>query len=161
LYFYGKLVPNVDLESLDLHVQFGENANTHIIKDKNTVYYSTWYDLHIITGADSKTFTGITYHYDYPDGTSSEVTLRNYYQDKNHMYRTDTPMPNVDKASFQALWTAYAYGKASYSRDKTQVYANANIITGADVKTFRIVWGIQRFDAMDKKGFYRGGEKIE
>ncbi|MDR3168758.1 MAG: DKNYY domain-containing protein [Candidatus Peribacteria bacterium] len=41
LYFYGKLVPNVDLKSLNLHVLFGEYANHHIIQDKNAVYYVT------------------------------------------------------------------------------------------------------------------------
>jgi hypothetical protein len=141
LYFYGNLVPNVDVNSLTLNMQFGNISNDHIIKDKNHVYYITpsAYSLHSITGADVKSFTGITYHYDYPDGTSYDDTLRDYYQDKNHLYRHDVPLPKVDKKTFQPLGKGYIYGTVDYSKDKSHVYANADIVEGADVKTFRTV----------------------
>jgi hypothetical protein len=124
-----------------LDIQFENISNDHIIKDKNHMYYitSSNYSVHLITGADTKSFTGITYHYDYPDGTSHTHTIANYYQDKNHMYRHNFPLPDVDKTTFQALGKAYIYGKVDYSKDKSHVYANANIIDNADVKTFRKV----------------------
>jgi hypothetical protein len=37
---------------------------------------------------------------------------------------------------------------------------NANRVTGADVNTFRTVWGIERFDAMDQYGRFLWGERI-
>ncbi|MDR2190232.1 MAG: DKNYY domain-containing protein [Candidatus Peribacteria bacterium] len=46
------------------------------------------------------------------------------------------------------------YGQTDYSRDKSHVYANAALITGADAKTFKVIGGIEWFDAFDKYGFY-------
>jgi hypothetical protein len=40
------------------------------------------------------------------------------------------------------------------------VYANADIVEGADVKTFRTVWWIEWFDAMDKNRYYLGGKRV-
>jgi hypothetical protein len=132
LYFYGKPVPNVDLESFITNIQLGSISYDHIVKDKNAVYYiglPKRYDMQIITGADSRTFTGIIYHYDYPDGTSYDDTLWDYYQDKKRVYRKNLPMPNVDKATFQPLGKSYIYGHADYSKDKLHVYANASVVT--------------------------------
>jgi hypothetical protein len=70
-------VPNIDIKSFTWS-HFGNAANDHIVKDKHAVYYigePERYDLRIITGADSKTFTGITVHYEYSDGTSYDDIL--------------------------------------------------------------------------------------
>jgi hypothetical protein len=130
------------LKSFTTNVQFGDIANNHIVKDKRAVYYvgePQRDDILVMTGADSETFTGISYHYDYPDGTSYEETLRNYYQDKHRIYRTAYPMPNVDKKTFQFIGKGYPYDNIRYSKDRSSVYVNANRVTGADVNTFRTV----------------------
>lgn len=86
------------------------------------------------------------------DMASFDIINYNWAKDKNRVYYNGVAIPYVDGSSF-------VYLDYQYAKDKNNVYYYEKIIEGADAATFIHLDGTQ--DGKDKNFCYRYGEKVD
>ena len=135
IYYFSKKemkkLLNTDLSS------FEEVAENEYYRDKNNVYYYDEYEGKVkkITGADSKTFEGISY---------------TFGKDKNAVYKRENRLKGVDPATFEEI-------DASFTKDKNGVYYEEILMKGIDPKTFEPFANYTH--VKDKNGVYSFSEE--
>jgi hypothetical protein len=120
-------------------------GNSYQRLNDDIYYHIGWSDAVKLEGADVETFEVIR--------TNTEVPY--FAKDKNHVYVYGKVIPTTDVASWKFL---SGFNNRGYSSDKNSVFFGADVLPGADPKTFSVI----EYDYACSPDFvYRGSKIIE